>query len=156
MLKNFRKKVALLIAPDMRIELAQAEENVQTAHMKAVAGIDAKNIMRQLLNSVTIDMEAKEDLLADLRPEQLREFYSWGAGVSQSTWWPFMRRWLLNSQGAKTLKELMSGRIDTQQFGSGTLNGIILVDDELSRLNSLFESSRLPQEVFEPQNIIQE
>lgn len=151
MLSSLRKRIALMIAPELVHEMDLLRHEADTAK----TNIDTKKVMRHLLHSMDIDMNVPDTPFRGLTVEQQKNFAAWGASVHESEWWKYMYAWLRNTQAATTLNELMSGRTDTQIFGAGTLNGFLLVDEGISKLNNVYVGLRKPEEPFDAHKLIQ-
>jgi hypothetical protein len=134
-------------AKDLRIQLEMERRKHED--------IDPKNLMRQLMGLVSVDMEAMEDLYHGLTLEETRAFHRWGFELSNNQWWKRIRANLLNQSAAKTLREVMVSEKNSF-IGCGTINGIMLFDEVVERLRAAHESDVAPQEGFDNAKLIQD
>lgn len=167
MITEIRQKIALWIYPDeMRYNFSYEEKRRLLSTIAELReqlkierrqreDIDPKNLMRQLMGLVTVDMEAMEDLYAGLSVEEIRLFHRFGFDLSKNKWWKYLRAHTLNKQAAKTLREVLINERHSW-IGAGTINGIMLLDEQVDRLKAAHEEDVAPQEEFDKAKLIQE
>lgn len=117
--------------------------------------IDPKNIMRQLMGLVYVDMESMEDLYHGLSVEETRQFHRWGFEQAKNRWWKHLYANALNKQAAKTLQEMLVNE-RYAWIGGGTINGIMLLNEQVERLRAAHEEDIQPEEGFDNAKLIQD
>lgn len=157
MITNIRRAIAFFVYPNLKL-LWEANESLTKElvdERRKREDIDPKNIMRQLLGLVSVDMESMADLYSGLTVAETRAFHRWGFDLSLSRWWKHLRANAINRQAANTLKDMLISERGAW-IGGGTINGIMLLDEQVERLRAAHEEDVKPQEGFDTSKLIQD
>lgn len=170
MFENIRKNIAFWLYPPKTVpvnanEIAQAvrlqkERDALVVHCKELEARlatppDPKNLMRQLMGGITLDMDTQENYLIPLTVEEIREFNKWGWEQATNRWWQYLVRWAINNQAAKTIGEIPKDR-DATLFGAGRIDGLMLLRDEVDNRKVAHESDTQKPEPYDADKIIQD
>ena len=166
MFDNIRRKFAYLVYPEIFKEKDRTREAYLTWSKEArrldeelrqermrTEGIDPKNIMRQLIGLVPVNVEVMDDMEHGLTEAQRVQFHTWGYQLSHTEWWQRLRAYSLNKNAAKTLKEMLVNE-RYAWIGGGTINGIMFVDEMVEGLRAAHENDMAPDEPYDEHKVI--
>lgn len=115
--------------------------------------IDKSAVMRKELGG--IDMDAEENYLKKLSIEEIKAFNQWGFELYHSIWWKYLVAWMINTQSATALGNILS---DDRRalFGAGRVDGLMALRDEVeSRKDSYVTDNPDAEEQYDENRIIQ-
>lgn len=114
-----------------------------------------KELLRENLRTVTVDMFYGDDPLLFLGPEDRKVYLKKFSDIINDK--DVMARlvYLVNKQANLTLKTMKDGNTEDENMaGSMNINGICLVKDDFERLASTFSKEESPPEKFNPYSIV--
>lgn len=166
MFDNIRRTIAFLVYPRAKLQIQvidrerleclvliqKLREELRQERMRT-EGIDPKNIMRQLIGLVPVNMEVMDDMEHGLTEAQRRQFHMWGFQLSQTEWWKHLRAYATNKQAAKTLKEMLVNE-RYAWIGGGSINGIMFIDELVESLRAAHENDVAPDEPYDANKVI--
>jgi hypothetical protein len=163
MFDTMREKICFWIAPEIKEDLDHywkendkqrliiTELMRENKRLKEESKIDAS---RKLLGGVAYDMNVKGNYLSELSEKEIKDFNRWGWELATSHWWEYLVSWTLNSQATETIATIPYDR-DKSLFGSGRIDGIIALRDEVDARKSAHDATGVTPEPFDPDMIIQ-
>lgn len=156
MFESFRKRIAFFIYPEVQWDLANLEVEAGVLRReKKDREVDPKNLMRELMGGVTLSLGQQENYLAPLSVEEVRELNRWGFELAHSQWWKYLVDWAINTQAAKTIGVLPHSR-EQAIFGSGRIDGILLLRDEVEARKNSHEQEKVGEGPFDENKVIPE
>lgn len=163
MIAQIRRNIALAICPrlkelwDVTDDLVDKNRVLQTelAKERALPKTDPKDIMRELLGAIPLNVETMNDVESGMTEAQRKNLHLWGYQLAQTEEWKHVRAFSLNKHAAKTLQEMLKNERHAW-FGGGVLNGIMFLDELVEALSAAYEQDMQPEEAFDANSIIQD
>jgi hypothetical protein len=132
MLKDFRKKIAYFISPDLR-------DVENTVNQRVAQTLSKMNILDYLLKdfhgTFSTEYERPEDKLNERSSLSLKMF---GYQQNKDPNFEYLSDWIMNSFGNETLKR---GAVTSERllYGRAQISSMILWKKEIERLSLLYE-----------------
>lgn len=106
------------------------------------------DLIRKQLKGVTVDfLTHEEDIDNSMTENEKKELYSQAAILNNNKAFQAVTSHLINVQGNYTVKE--AEFMNQVAFGRATINGIILMREEITRLANLHNTSLTKEEDFD-------
>ncbi len=113
--------------------------------------IDIIDLVREELKGVTLDfVNENNDILSKLTTDKQKELFGKAHLILKD--FDFIADNIINAQGNYAIKE--AGNMEQVLFARGTINGIILLREQLKRLSNLYLDENKKKELFNKHNLI--
>lgn len=111
----------------------------------------AVDLTREQLKGISIDFLVKKNntIESDFEPKKQKELYQKATLMKKE--FDMIANYLINLQGNFAVKEARNQ--EQLLFTRGTINGIILMKEEVERLSNLFEEQKKKKEVFDKHSL---
>lgn len=111
----------------------------------------AVDLVREQLKGISIDFLVKKNntIESDFEPKKQKELYQKATLMKKE--FDMIANYLINLQGNFAMKEARNQ--EQLLFTRGTINGIILMKEEVERLSNLFEEQKKKKELFDKHSL---
>lgn len=147
----------------LRAKIGEFTKTIQDLNSKIASVRDRPrptmaDLMREMLAVVRFDLANIEQsgdpthYLDGMNEESRKAFYASVASVYTNKEFKRMCDWLLNVQANLTVRKGLSDR--QNDAGRFTINGIMLIQNELARNNALYEEAVKPPDEFDEYDVV--
>lgn len=150
---SIRKRISFFICPEVHERLENLE--LLRGMEKLSPGVITREMLQGGVKLALGDDGVKENYLSSLTEEEIKSFNQWGFDLAKSQWWKYLLDWAINTQAAKTLGVISHNR-DQAIFGSGRIDGILLLRDEVDARKSAHEGDRKEPDSYDENRAILE
>ena len=146
MVDNILKKIALFIYPKFKY----LDDSLYIARKKVALyqDVSKKDLMREALGGITLDMSVKDNYLKGLTIEEIRGLNMWGFQLHEGIWWQKFTEWALNNQAGKVVGNVLRER-EKSIFGAGQLDGIMFIRELVESRRNAYLIDTQPEEGFD-------
>ena len=115
---------------------------------------DERDLMRNMMDSVSLDMNVKDNFLSGYSKAEIQNFNKFGYELAENKWWKMFVAWSINSQTAKVVGNIPHDN-NKDLFGAGVIDGIMFMRDMVENRRDAHLLDTQPEETFDKNQVIQ-